>query len=160
MLLAICAGNSPVPGEFPTQRPVTRSFDIFFDLRLNKRLSKNNRETGDLRCRRSHYDIKVMDSQMAQCLCAFLLILPKLVCFLCEKAQNGWSDVAFGIWMYWNLKVVHCRAINEMSESEHGRYVVLKIRTICHAWDLWKLAQSCKQLHLLCPPARPVKFTR
>ena len=31
-LLAIC--------EFPAQRPVTRSFDVFFDLRLNKRLSK------------------------------------------------------------------------------------------------------------------------
>ena len=41
-LLAICAGNSPVPGEFPSQRPVTRSFDIFFDLRLNKRLSKQS----------------------------------------------------------------------------------------------------------------------
>ena len=39
-LLAICAGNSPVPGEFPAQRPVTRSFDVFFDLPLNKRLSK------------------------------------------------------------------------------------------------------------------------
>ena len=39
-LLAICAGNSPVPGEFPLQRPVTRSFDVFFDLRLNNRLSK------------------------------------------------------------------------------------------------------------------------
>ena len=38
-LLAICAGNSPVSGEFPAQRPVTRSFDIFFELRLNKRLS-------------------------------------------------------------------------------------------------------------------------
>ena len=38
VLLAICAGNSPVPGEFPTQRSVTRSFDVFFDLRLNKRL--------------------------------------------------------------------------------------------------------------------------
>ena len=38
--LAICAGNSPVPGEFPAQRPVTRSFDVFFDSRLNKRLSK------------------------------------------------------------------------------------------------------------------------
>ena len=37
-LLAICAGNSPVPGEFPTQRPVTRSFD----LRPNKRLSKQS----------------------------------------------------------------------------------------------------------------------
>ena len=32
--------NSSVPGEFPTQRPVTRSFDVFFDLHLNKRLSK------------------------------------------------------------------------------------------------------------------------
>ena len=40
--LGICAGNSPVPGEFPTQRPVTRSFDVFFDLRLNKRLSKQS----------------------------------------------------------------------------------------------------------------------
>ena len=39
-LLAICAGNLPVPGEFPAQRPVTRSFDVFFDLHLNKRLSK------------------------------------------------------------------------------------------------------------------------
>ena len=39
-LLAICAGNSPVPGEFPTQRPVTRSFDVFFDVHPNKRLSK------------------------------------------------------------------------------------------------------------------------
>ena len=39
-LLAICVGNSPVPGEFPTQRPVTLSFDVFFDLRPNKRLSK------------------------------------------------------------------------------------------------------------------------
>ena len=36
----ICAGNSPVSYEFPAQKPVTRSFDIFFDLRLNKRLSK------------------------------------------------------------------------------------------------------------------------
>ena len=42
-LLAICAGNSPVPGEFPTQRPVTRSFDVFFDLCLNKRLRKQSR---------------------------------------------------------------------------------------------------------------------
>ena len=41
-LLAICAGNSPVPDEFPSQRPVARSFDVFFDLRLNKRLSKQS----------------------------------------------------------------------------------------------------------------------
>ena len=39
-LLAICAGNSPATGEFPAQRPVTRSFAVFFDLHQNKRLSK------------------------------------------------------------------------------------------------------------------------
>ena len=33
-------GEFTGPGEFPTQRPVTRSFDVFFDLHLNKRLSK------------------------------------------------------------------------------------------------------------------------
>ena len=41
-LLALSAGNSAVIGEFPAQRPVTRSFDVFFDLRLNKRLSKHS----------------------------------------------------------------------------------------------------------------------
>ena len=39
-LLAICVGKSPVTGEFPSQRPVTRSFDVFFDLRRNKQMSK------------------------------------------------------------------------------------------------------------------------
>ena len=33
VLLALCAGNSPVTGEFPAERSVTRSFDVFFDLR-------------------------------------------------------------------------------------------------------------------------------
>ena len=41
-LLAICAGNSPASGEFPTQRPVARSFDVFFDVCLNKRLRKQS----------------------------------------------------------------------------------------------------------------------
>ena len=35
-------GEFTGPGEFPTQRPVTRSFDVFFDLRPNKRLSKQS----------------------------------------------------------------------------------------------------------------------
>ena len=42
-LLALCEGNSPITGEFPSQRPVTRSFYAFFDPRLNKRLSKPSR---------------------------------------------------------------------------------------------------------------------
>ena len=40
--ISLCAGNSPIIGEFPSQRPVTRTFDVFFDLRLNKWLSKQS----------------------------------------------------------------------------------------------------------------------
>ena len=87
-LLAICEGN---PRWFPSQRPVTCSFEVFFDLCLNKRLSiqlrrrlfetssrsswalmfslmcawinswVNNRGAGDLRRHRVHYDVTVMD---------------------------------------------------------------------------------------------------
>ena len=41
-LLALCAGNSPVTGKFPSQRPVTRSFDVVFDLCPNKGMSKQS----------------------------------------------------------------------------------------------------------------------
>ena len=41
-LLAICTRNSPFPDEFPAQRPVMRSFDVFFNLCLDKRLSKQS----------------------------------------------------------------------------------------------------------------------
>ena len=41
------------------QRPVTRSFDDFFDLCLDKRL-RNNREAGDTRRYRAHYDVTIM----------------------------------------------------------------------------------------------------
>ena len=41
-LLTICVGNSPVTGQFPAQKPVTRSFDVFFDLRIYERLSKQS----------------------------------------------------------------------------------------------------------------------
>ena len=44
-LLALCEGNPPVTDGFPSRRPVTRSFDVFFDLRLNKLLSKASIET-------------------------------------------------------------------------------------------------------------------
>ena len=40
VLLALCAENSPVNGELPSQTPMTRSFYALLDLRLNKRLSK------------------------------------------------------------------------------------------------------------------------
>ena len=64
-LLAICAGNSPVTGEFPAQRPVMQSFDVFFDLCLKKRLSKQWQGWWfeDLRCHCAHYGVTVMTTQ-------------------------------------------------------------------------------------------------
>ena len=55
-LLALCAGNSPVTGEFHSQMPVKRGFDAFFELRL----WVNNGEAGDLRRHRAHCDAIVM----------------------------------------------------------------------------------------------------
>ena len=58
-LLDICAGNSPVPGEFSAQRPVTRIFDVFLIcVWINGWV--NNRAAGDLRRYRAHYDVTVM----------------------------------------------------------------------------------------------------
>ena len=64
-LLAICVGNSPVPGEFPSQRPVTMSFDVFFDLPLGLNDWVNNPEVGDLRHYRAHYVVIVMSSRFS-----------------------------------------------------------------------------------------------
>ena len=43
VLLALYEGNPPVTGGFPSQRPVTQIFNVFFDLRINKRLRKQSR---------------------------------------------------------------------------------------------------------------------
>ena len=59
-LLTLRAGNAPVTVEVPSQRPVTRSFDVFFDLCLNKRFSKPGDFAGESRRHRTHYDVAVM----------------------------------------------------------------------------------------------------
>ena len=59
-LLAFCAGSSPVTGEFPAQRPVTPSFDVFFSWAWNNSWA-NNGDAGDLRRHRAHYDVIVIE---------------------------------------------------------------------------------------------------
>ena len=62
--LAICAGNSPVTGEFPAQRPVTRSFDVSLICDwINGWV--NSREAGDLRHHRAQYDVIMMTNKSA-----------------------------------------------------------------------------------------------
>ena len=73
-LLAICVGNSLVTGEFPTQRPVTWSFDVFFHLRL-KNGWVNSGEAGDLKHHRAHYDITEMerDKSVGKLTCKYIV---------------------------------------------------------------------------------------
>ena len=57
---ALCAANSPVNGEFLSQRPVTQSFDsLLICAWINAWV--NNREAGVLRRHRTHYDVFVME---------------------------------------------------------------------------------------------------
>ena len=88
-LLVIYAGNSPVPGEFPTHRPVTRSFDVFFDLRLDKRLSKQSWgwwfETLSCPLWRHCNELQRLDYMIGYQNCS-----PSNDC-RATRGQNGWS---------------------------------------------------------------------
>ena len=55
----VTAGNSPGTGEFPSHRPVTRSFDVSLICAWANG-SVNNQDAGDLRRHRAHYDVTVM----------------------------------------------------------------------------------------------------
>ena len=60
VLLAFYAGSSPITGEFPSQRPVMRNVDVFFDLCLNKRLSKQSCLVFWAAIALIHYDVIAM----------------------------------------------------------------------------------------------------
>ena len=62
-ILALCEGNPPVTGGFPSQRPVPRSFDVSL-IRAQTNGSANNGDAGDLKRRRAHYGVTVMIRSM------------------------------------------------------------------------------------------------
>ena len=84
-LLALCVGNSPVTDEFPAQRPLMRSFDVFCDLRLDNGWV-NNCEVGDWRRHRTHYDVIMIcciylwGAQSNSTVCAFFSLQSWILC--------------------------------------------------------------------------------
>ena len=60
MLLTLCEENAPVIDGFPSQRPVKRSFDAFFDARLNK---PSRRDGGDFRRYIAHSFVILMKNR-------------------------------------------------------------------------------------------------
>ena len=110
-LLALCAGNSSVTGEFPAQRPVTRSFDAFFDLRW-----VNNKYSVDLRLYRSHYDATVM-MNMAR-------VLSRITSHICEPKclPKPWANIAVKSATWCEQ---HCLWINSI-DRQHYKMALIK----------------------------------
>ena len=71
-LPTLCAEISPVTGEFPSQRPVTRSFDVLFDLRTNGWAHNGN--AGDLGRHRAHNDVTVMSMEWREGPCGLQFV--------------------------------------------------------------------------------------
>ena len=138
-LLALCAGNSPVTGGFPSQRAVTRSFDVFFDLRLNKRLSKHSRcqwfETPSCSLWR-HYNA------FCSCLNAFI----KYWCNYCEHLicrdrfliQKHNSDVIMSAMasQITSLTIVYSTLYSETYQRKHQNSTSLAFVRGIHRWPV------------------------
>ena len=103
LVLALCEGNSPVTCGLPSQRPVTRRFNVFFDLCLNK-VWTNNLDTSGLRRHRAHLGVTVMIVQKKQQTHAISLIqnfgMVGLRCgnkHMCAYLADIPGDVTFAI---------------------------------------------------------------
>ena len=131
-LLALCAGNSPDTSGFPSRRPVTRKFDVLFDLCLKKRLSKQSRR----HC--TYYDVAVMfifatvhqilmiHITFIESWCTILCCLPKLfshfglyVCTFFSIGINRYILVVDKICSYNTVKInfIHGTSQNVMDNQ-------------------------------------------
>ena len=123
-LLALCAGNSSVTGEFPSQRPVTRSFDGFFDLRLNKPLSKQSwgwwfeTPSRSLWC---HYNVGT------KC-------IPDV--FLSMGLVNSFQMQWFMVWVALSLMPSPCKATDQDFVITENEYEYDKEELVLSHWNL------------------------
>ena len=138
-LLAFCVGNSPVTGEFPSQKPMTRSFDVFFYLRLNQQLSKQWRrrrfETPSLSLCLHCNDLRLscwqtlVQPMMTNCHCDAPLF--KWICFgnLFQHRQDGFYQ--------FSCEEQICptrgwgRRCHNLTKSAQAHFVVSKLASTC-----------------------------
>ena len=129
-LLALCAGNSPVTAEFPSQMPVTQSIGVFFDLVLNKRLSKQSwgwwSETPSCLLWH-HFNTLIYSNWFPQ----FMMKLEVFyVCFCHWFISNLW--VSATRWTYVFLALTH----QHMVHSQKFRYNTIECNTPHHKTQL------------------------
>ena len=140
-LLAPCAGNSPITGEFPSQKPVTR-FVVFFDLCLNKRV--NNREAGALRRHRAQCDVIVMSWGIISLLyIGMLRYLFSSIYFIIDF-QIAWSlHYSFFVFVQYYMKVMVWGIRNsQFCDSIHVK-ICLSLRFIKYWLICWAKCLYC-----------------
>ena len=128
-LLAICAGNSPVPGEFPAQRPVTWSFDVLFDLRPNGWV--NNGEAGDLRRHRAHYDVRVMIHQLQTRKTWNGYDSSHDLLLMTQRRSLWWKVIVTVVW----IMVFQCLARVNTKNNDNSNHVRIRKHEVKH--DAW-----------------------
>ena len=103
-------GEFTGPGEFPAQRPVTRSFDVFFDLRPNKRLSKQpwgwwfETPLWSLWRQCNSMGVQILDSYSA----SVAAIMGAISCYTVSP-YNG-SRLYFHLQSYWEISIYFIKA--------------------------------------------------
>ena len=129
------------PGEFSTQRPVTRSFDVFFDLRLNKRLSKQPWgwwfETPSWSLwRHCNVIIHSTDNTSWSGTCVPIGFVELVICLnLSESYYNNWKWINEPYCCYWDIVYIlkecqfHALAylqynFSVFSYSNNGQYIL------------------------------------
>ena len=140
-LLVLCAGNSLVTGEFPTQRPVTLSFDVSCDLQLNKRFNKQSRrwwfETLPRSLWRPCNDLILL----AQYYCRDTVHIWELFCILPEQYNCGCNFISllnktvfqeYKFWI-WSVSKTFHRKPNDVNSC--------KSRKLCELWhtNIWPI---------------------
>ena len=141
MLLALCAGNSPVPGEYPSQRPVTRS--LMFSLIWPW---TNGWDTSDLLGHRTNYDVTAISETISEVVipsCQFDRLLHSLslvavglsvgyeiwstiswhwhIAFAWSKYRFRNASVAMESWLTWPVRIFQ-RPLTVPFHSDNGIY--------------------------------------
>ena len=154
-LLALCAGNLSVTGEFPSRRPVVRSFDFFMYAWINGWV--NNREAINLRRHRAHYDVTVMYSnyEMGQFMSKY--VNPDMACCRhsrgrCNKIAEYFSDKYLIATMTSNRKTKSTR-ISSVENGVWGLNITLtdwgriSQKTFSKAFSWMKIYEFCLRFH-------------
>ena len=142
-LLALCAGNSPVPVNSPHKGQWRGA--LMFSL-INAWINDwvNNREAGDLRCQRGHYDVIVMQLEhvwiSVSCSLCIYNYLSKLFMNIHMKNIVKYQEISGSLYLNHNI----CYIPIEWSPS----CAAWLFTRHCYVWASCKLGQECNRVDL------------